>query len=192
MHRHPCASLASLALASLALAAVGAPALAQGPQLGSPREIGLDAGLVVGLGDESSINVDVPAARARLGFFLPNNSRWSLEPALGLSYVKVEEEDGILQYNVEGGLLYHFRPPAQLADEAAANRVSVAYVRPFVNIIGFTGEDSDSEVSLGAGLGVKIPWRPALAWRLELNTGYGFDNEAFRIGAYAGLSFFPR
>jgi hypothetical protein len=39
---------------------------------------------------------------------------------------------------------------------------------------------------------VKIPWRSGLAWRLEANTGYGFDNEAFRIGAFAGLSFFTR
>ena len=31
-----------------------------------------------------------------------------------------------------------------------------------------------------------------LAWRLEANAGYGFDNEAFRIGAFAGLSFFTR
>jgi hypothetical protein len=180
-------------LVSLALTlALGSPVLAQGPRLGSPKEIGLDAGVVVGLGDQSSVNIDVPAARARLGFFLPNDSRWSIEPALGLSYNKVEDADGVLAYNLEGGLLYHFSPPAQLADEAAANHVSVAYVRPFVNITGFTGDDGDSEVSLGAGLGVKIPWRPALAWRLEANAGYGFDNEAFRLGAYAGLSFFPR
>lgn len=182
-----------LSLASLALSvAVSAPAVAQGPQLGSPKEIGLDAGLVVGLGDQSSVAIDLPAARARLGFFLPNNSRWAVEPALGLSYIKVEGGDGVLFYNIEGGLLYHFSPPAQLADEAAANHVSVFYVRPFVNITGVTGDEGDSEVSLGGGLGVKIPWRPALAWRLEANAGYGFDNEAFRIGAFAGLSFFPR
>jgi hypothetical protein len=180
-------------LVSLALTvALATPALAQGPQLGSPKEIGLDAGVVIGLGDQSSVNIDVPAARARLGFFLPNDSRWSIEPAVGLSYAKVEGADGVLVYNLEGGLLYHFSPPAQLADEAAANRVSVMYVRPFVNLTGYTGDNGDSEVSLGAGLGVKIPWRSALAWRLEANAGYGFDNEAFRLGAYAGLSFFPR
>ena len=180
-------------LVSLALtAALAAPALAQAPRLGSPKEIGLDAGVVIGLGDQSSVNIDVPAARARLGFFLPNDSRWSIEPALGLSYAKVEDADGVLVYNLEGGLLYHFSPPAQLADEAAANHVSVMYVRPFVNLTGFTGDDGDSEVSLGAGLGVKIPWRAAMAWRLEANAGYGFDNEAFRLGAFAGLSFFPR
>jgi hypothetical protein len=187
MLTHSRAPLVSLALTMV----LGAPAIAQAPRLGSPKEIGLDAGVVIGLGDQSSVSIDVPTARARIGFFLPNDSRWSIEPALGLSYNKVEDADGILFYNIEGGVLYHFSPPAQLADEAAANHVSVMYARPFINISGFTGGDGDSEVSLGAGLGVKIPWRAALAWRLEANAGYGFDNEAFRLGAYAGLSFFP-
>ncbi len=179
--------------APLALAlAVGAPAILDAQQIGRPREIGFDAGVVVGLGDQSSIAIDVPAARARIGFLLPGQSRWSIEPAVGLSFVKVEEADGVLFYNIETGLLYHFSPPGPLADETAVNRSSVAYLRPFANISGYTGDDGDNEVSLGAGLGIKVPWRAAVAWRLEANLGYGFDNEAFRIGAFAGLSFFPR
>jgi hypothetical protein len=50
--------------------------------------------------------------------------------------------------------------------------------------------NGDSELSIGGGLGLKVPWRPQLAWRLEGNVGYGFDNEVFRLGAFAGLSFF--
>jgi hypothetical protein len=65
-------------------------------------------------------------------------------------------------------------------------------VRPFVAVSGSSGGGSDNEFSAGAGLGVKIPWRPDLAWRLEANAGYGFRNEAFRMGAFAGLSFFTR
>ena len=178
---------------ALALAiAVAAPSILDAQQLGRPREIGFDAGIIVGLGDQSSIGIDVPAARARIGFLLPGNSSWSIEPAMGLSYQKVEEADGILFYNIETGLLYHFSPPARLADETAADRGSVMYVRPFANISGYTGDNGDNEVSLGAGLGVKVPWRAAVAWRLEGNLGYGFDNEAFRLGALVGLSFFPR
>ena len=39
---------------------------------------------------------------------------------------------------------------------------------------------------------VVFPWRRNLAYRLEGILGYGFDNEALRIGALVGLSFFPR
>jgi hypothetical protein len=194
----PTGSTRTLAVLGAATAlAVLAPrgSVAQGPTVTNPPrtiELGLDAGAVIGLGDQSSIALDVPAARARAGFFLSQNSRWSIEPAAGLSYVKVEESDGFLRYNLEGGALYHFSPPQQLAELAAANRVSVLYARPFVNLTGVTGDNGDSEVSLGGGLGVKIPWRQGLAWRLEANLGYGLDNEAARFGAFAGLSFFTR
>ena len=154
---------------------------------GFTQEMGLDAGIQVGLGDVSSFVIDLPAARMRVGFFQPA-SRWSLEPALGLSYIKAEGEDGVLLYHVEGGALFHFRP----AGDLRALGASVAYIRPFVGLTGFTGEDSDSELSAGAGFGIKIPWQQDLAWRLEANAGYGFDNEAFRLGAFAGVSFFPR
>ena len=67
------------------------------------------------------------------------------------------------------------------------------YLRPFVGIIGFSGGGAnENEFSAGVGLGTKIPWRRDLAIRLEVNVGYGFENEAARIGLLAGLSFFPR
>ena len=72
-------------------------------------------------------------------------------------------------------------------------RFSSIYARPFIEFNGFSGGDTDdNEFSLGAGLGVKIPWRQVLATRFEANLGYGFDNEAMRIGLLAGLSFFTR
>ncbi len=192
----PSSPRASLLVALSALALLAAPrAGAQGPTITNPpntREYGLDAGAVIALGDQSGFQIDVPAARARIGYFLNNNSRWSVEPAIGLSYIKVEDADGSLFYNLEGGALYHFSPPQQLADLAEANRVRVVYARPFLNLTGVTGDDGDSEFSAGAGLGVKVPWRAGLALRLETNLGYGFDNEAVRLGAFAGVSFFTR
>jgi hypothetical protein len=181
-----------LALVGL-LALTASSAGAQGPTVNNPpntQEFGIDAGAVFGLGDQSSIQITLPAARARVGFFMNNDSRWSIEPAAFLSYTKVEEADGVLFYELEAGALYHFSPPA---DVIAATPVSVAYVRPFVGFAGISGGgDEDNEVSAGAGLGVKLPWRAGLAWRLEANAGYGFSNEAFRLGAFLGLSFFTR
>lgn len=176
-------------LAGLALAAAPGAAVAQ--TAGAPRvqEFGLDAGAVIGLGDQSSVTIDVPAARARVGFFLTNDSRWSLEPAAGLSFVKVEGADARLFYNIEAGALYHVGEPV---DPLATTRPSTAYVRPFIGLNGVTGDGGDNEVSTGIGIGVKVPWRSGLAWRLEGNVGYGFDNEAFRLGAFAGLSIFTR
>jgi hypothetical protein len=181
-----CAGLAMMVLVGVALP-TGLRAQADAGASGFTQEMGLDAGLQVGLGDISSFVIDLPAARMRIGFFQPA-SRWSLEPALGLSYFKAEGADGVLFYNIEGGALYHFRP----AGDLRAMGATVAYIRPFVGVNGATGDDSDSEVSAGAGFGIKIPWQQDLAWRLEANAGYGFDNEAFRIGAFAGVSFFPR
>jgi len=157
-------------------------------------ELGIDAGAIFGLGDESSVTVTLPASRFRAGFFLAN-PQWSLEPAAGLSYNKVEGEDGIFTYDVEIGALYHFRP--FVIATADSNRViarfSSMYARPFIGFTGFSGGDTDdSELSIGAGLGIKVPWRGDLAWRLEGNLGYGLDNEALRIGLLVGVSFFTR
>jgi len=182
---------AVLTLAGM-LAATASVASAQGPTVRNPpntMEFGIDAGLQFGLGDVSTVQFTLPASRARVGFFLNNDSRWSIEPAAGLSYSKAEGGDGVFVYDLEVGALYHFRPPSAITANVPA---SVMYVRPFVGVTGFTGDNSDSEFSAGAGFGVKIPWRSGFAWRLEANTGYGFDNEAWRIGALAGLSFFMR
>lgn len=157
-------------------------------------ELGTDVGVVFGLGDQSSINIDFPGSRFRVGFFRPD-SRISIEPALGFSYDKVEGADGLFVYDLELGALYHFRPIVLTPDDPAApvTRVAPPYVRPFIGLTGFTGGDvDDNEFSAGVGIGVKMPWRRDLAIRLEANVGYGFDNDAARIGAFAGLSYFPR
>lgn len=183
----------SFPLLSLA-GALALPAVLQaqeGPEVSSRRgtqELGIDAGATFALGDQSSVLIDLPAARARMGFFRGPNPRWSFEPAIGLSFVKVEDADARLSYNIEAGALYHLQPGGDLATLGA----TVAYIRPFVGLVGFTGSGGDSELSLGGGFGVKIPWRESLAWRFEANTGYGLDNEAWRLGANVGVSFFTR
>lgn len=185
-----CRTVAAAILTSAMLLQPGVVG-AQAPQVettGGTQELGLDAGLTLGIGDQSSIAFTLPAARARVGFFMSQNSRWSLEPAVGLNYTKTEDSDGALFYNVEAGALYHWRAPGELMSRGAR----VAYLRPFLGLVGVTGDNGDSEVSAGVGFGVKMPWRQALAWRLEANTGYGFDNKAWRLGANVGVSFFTQ
>ena len=173
------------------LATSGSVASAQTRASTQPNalEFGIDAGATFGFGDQSSVQLTLPASRFRVGFFLPN-SRWSIEPATFLSWTKVEDADGVFVYDLELGALYHLAPPS---DITATPPLSVVYVRPFIGVQGVSsGGNDDSEFFVGAGLGVKLPWRQNLAWRLEANTGYGFDNKAFRLGLLAGLSFFTR
>ena len=169
--------------------AVATPAAAQ-----NRLELGVDAGAMFGLGDQSSVNINLPGSRFRVGFFRPG-SQISIEPAAGFGYNKVEGQDGIFTYDLQLGALYHFSPivVASTGPESMETRVLPPYVRPFIGLNGFSGgESDDTEFSVGAGLGTNIPWRRDIAIRLEGNVGYGFDNKAARIGILAGLSFFPR
>jgi hypothetical protein len=184
------AALAGAVLAAPAARAQNAVAINQTP---NTIEIGADAGLTFGLGDQSSVDFAFPAQKARIGFFLNNDSRISIEPALGLTYGKDEGAPGVTTYNVEAGALYHFRPARLITD--VANRSAVSYVRPFIGFEGQSiggGGKNANEFFAGAGLGVKIPYRTNIAVRAEANVGYGFDNEAARIGLNLGLSFFTR
>ncbi len=171
-----------------ALRSVGAQTtVTQAP---NTQEFGIDAGATIGLGSQSSVDITLPAARARLGFFLNDASRWSIEPAAFLGYSKVQDVPSVFVYNLEAGLLYHFAPPASVY---SGRRNPVAYVRPFLGVNGtHSGGTSDNEFVAGAGLGIKVPWRPDVAFRFEGNLGYGFSNNAARLGIFAGLSFFTR
>ena len=190
--RHSLVAAAMIALAGAAL--TSAPLAAQ-RAVGRAAELGIDAGATFGLGSQSSIDINLPGTRFRIGFFTPG-SRISIEPAAGFGYNKVEGVDGIFQYDLQLGVLYHFRPltVSTVNDNRVTTRVTSPYVRPFIGVTGYSAGDGgdDHEVSAGAGLGIKIPWRTDLAWRLEANLGYGFDNKAGRLGVLAGLSYFPR
>ena len=182
-------TISSYVAAFAAIVALATPAAAQ-----NRVELGIDAAAVFGLGDQSSVNINLPGSRFRLGFFQPG-SRISIEPALGLAYNKTEGAEGVFFYDVELGALYHLRPIIVASRGGTViDAVGTApYIRPFVGIIGANGGgEGDSEFSAGVGLGTRLAWRSDLAFRLEANLGYGFDNDAARIGLLAGLSFFPR
>jgi len=190
MHRWPFTRTAAWsAFAATALAA--APLVAQNAA-GNATELGIDAGATFGLGSQSSIDFTLPGTRFRMGFFHPG-SRISIEPAAGIGYHKVEGTDGVFNYDLQLGALYHFSPITIIREGSGTTRITAPYVRPFVGLTGFSGGgSSDNEFSAGAGLGIKVPWRTDLAWRLEANLAYGFDNKAGRLGLLAGLSYFPR
>ena len=116
-----------------------------------------------------------------------------IESGFGFGLFKVEDVDATFTYDIELGALYHFSPFIQVAEGStgAMTMQNSGYIRPFVGFVGASGPGpDDNEVTVGAGLGLKVPWRADLAWRFEGNLGYGIDNEAFRVGLLAGISFF--
>lgn len=161
-----------------------------------PIELGVDAGVTVGLGDNSVTVISIPVQAFRIGFFLDENV--SLEPKFGLNTI-TGSGDTFTSYAAELGLLWHFfREP----ERERRGRViysgpgprSSFYVRPFVGIVGTSGGgDSDSDAVLGAGVGMKVPLVNRLAARFEANFAHQFGDPDFNtLGLLAGLSFFTR
>lgn len=180
------------AVLGIATAMFATPVAAQ-TSTGPATELGIDAGATFGLGNHSSIDFALPGSRFRMGFFQPG-SRISFEPALGFGYHKVQNTDGVFSYDLQLGALYHFSPMSVNRSDGTTTMAMSTYARPFVGLTGYSSGSggSDHEVSLGGGLGVMVPWRTELSWRLEANLAYGFTNKAARLGLLAGLSYFPR
>ena len=176
----------SLATILLALTAVQASAQSTAPR---PIELGMDAGVTIGLEDEASTRIDIPVQAFRLGF--PISPRASLEPKVGIAVV-TGNDNTETDYRAELGLLYHFGSDRY---PGAYHRAGL-YVRPFVGIRGLDdGIDDDGDASglLGGGIGYKFPIISRLSSRFEANFAHYFGNgDANEIGLLAGLSFFTR
>ena len=173
----------ALAVSLAAIALASTSAMAQTPR---PIELGIDAGVNIGLGDNSGTEIDIPVQSLRVGF--PISPRTSLEPKLSLR-ILTGEGDTFTQYRAEIGLLYHLGSSRY----PGAYQRAGAYVRPFLGIVGFSDGESDSAGLLGAGLGWKMPLVSRLSSRFEANFAHQFgDGDANAIGLLAGLSFFTR
>ncbi len=155
---------------------------------GRPIELGIDAlSFRVATGGGVDIaTLSVPMKTFRAGFFV--GDQVSVEPRISFDYVKQETIDAFTELTVSLGALYHFTPDRQQ---------SQVYVRP-VGSISFVDafNQSATQVSLGVGLGVKLPILRQLAARLELEYAHGFENDDFTnvysLAAVFGFSFFTR
>ena len=170
------------------LAVLASTALSAGAQQRTgpdPLELGVDAGVTIGLGDNSATSIDIPVSSARIGF--PIGTRTSLEPKFRINVVS--NGDTFTSYRAVLGLLYHLGSDRY---PGAYHRAGL-YVRPFLGIVGFSNGDSDSDGLLGAGLGYKMPIVSRLSSRFEANFAHRFgDDDSNEIGLLAGLSFFTR
>ena len=172
-------SFITVTLLFLALAG-SAGAQRSGPD---PLELGVDAGLFIGFGDNSSTRLEIPVSAARIGF--PIGVRTSIEPRFKLNFVNNGGDH--TDYLIELGLLYHLGSDRY---PGAYHRAGM-YVRPFLGVEGHSNGDSDSDGIIGIGLGFKHPLVSRLSSRFEANVGHHLG-DATQIGLLAGLSFFTR
>ncbi len=173
-------------LASFALVALGATSAAAQTSGPDPLELGVDAGITIGLGDDARTSIDLPVSSARIGF--PIGTRTSLEPKFRIN-ILTGDGDTFTSYRAELGLLYHLgsgRYPG------AYHRAGM-YLRPFLGVTGYANGNSDSNGLLGIGFGFKHPIVSRLSSRFEANLGHHFgDGDTTELGLLAGLSFFTR
>jgi hypothetical protein len=170
-----------LSLAALSILTLSASASAQrsGSTANPSPEIGMDAAITFGLGTGQGTLVDIPAQSIRMGFFV--SPVLSIEPMFGLRSASGGGTT-VTVYNIGAGALYHFSP------NRAANQF---YVRPFIQIAGFSGGGtSDSQALFGVGGGLKIPLRDRISSRFEAN--FSHTDGSDMIGLLAGLSFYTR
>ena len=168
-----------LSLAALSILTLSASASAQRSGSNPSPEIGMDAAITFGLGDNNGTVIDIPAQSIRMGFFV--SPQLSIEPMFGLTSASGGGSTVTL-YNIGAGALYHFSP------SRAAKQF---YVRPFIQIAGVSASgSSDSQALFGVGGGVKIPLRDRIASRFEAN--FAHTDGSDMIGLLAGLSFYTR
>jgi hypothetical protein len=168
---------------AMAITAGTAHAQRSGPD---PLELGIDAGISIGLGDDAVTTIDIPVSAARVGF--PIGVRTSLEPKLRLNII-TGSGDTFTSYRAELGLLYHLGSKRY---PGAYHRAGL-YLRPFLGIAGHANGNSDSDGLLGFGVGLKQPIVSRLSSRFEANLAHRFgDGDATELGLLAGLSFFTR
>lgn len=167
-------------LSMLALSASATAQRSRGAVMANPSpEIGIDAGVTFGLGTPNTTLLSIPAQQIRVGFFF--SPALSVEPTFGLQSASGGGVS-ITTYNIGTGLLYHF---------AQSRAASQFYVRPFVNVVGISGDvPSSSTTIIGVGGGIKVPFRERIATRFEANVQSGEGDTA--IGFLAGLSFYTR
>ena len=171
---------------TVAAAALAFAATAAGAQAPRPLELGIDAGVTIGLGDNSTTTIDIPAQAFRVGF--PISPRSSLEPKLRLNVIS-GNGDTFTSYRAELGWLYHFGSSRY----PGAYQRAGTYVRPFAGLVGYSDGGSSTSGMLGAGVGLKMPLIARISSRFEANFAHLFgDADSNEIGVLAGLSFFTR
>jgi hypothetical protein len=153
---------------------------------GRPIELGLDAGISFNVSDPNVTQISIPVQDLRAGFFLTDAV--ALEPRLALNYFKVENVDALTSITAAVGALIHFQPDRSRAQP---------FARPFGGLTYLDlGDDSETQFSLGGGIGIKLPIAEQLGARVEGSFAHAFETDALAdsdtIVLTVGFSFYTR
>jgi hypothetical protein len=170
------------AAAAAVLVLLASPARAQG----HPVELGIDAGGTLDLSSGNTVVVGVPVQDFRAGFYV--SDRVSIEPRLALNYLDDDASEALIAAAVQLGPVLHLAPERGRAQP---------YLRPYggLNFLKISGQ-SDTQLTVGGALGVKIPIGERLATRIEGSFTHGFESDRAgggnALGLTLGLSFYTR
>jgi hypothetical protein len=153
--------------------------------------LGVDLGIEFDMNDvaDETVNttsISIPLAYLRVAFYA-SDQVW-IEPRMTLIFLNIEGSSSTA-LNFEGGFGVDFQTDATRARP---------YIRPFGGLLYVdSGEgDAATQVSLGSGIGLKVPMVERLASRLEGGVSYSFESDdlASALGIYVtfGFSFFTR
>jgi hypothetical protein len=174
----------SFTACALVLCIVAPPLHAQRQATSGPWELGIDAGVMFGLGDQDVTVVSVPFQTFRAGYFLTNKAE--IEPRVSINSIHGGGES-LTTSDFKLGLL--LIPQG----DRVGNGI---YLRPFLGVSGVdvSGAGSNNTGYAGAGFGLKIPFVDRrMAMRMEANYAHGFsDGGSNIIGVGIGLSWFTR
>ena len=175
-----------IAFIGIAVLTLSSAAAAQAQK---PIELGVDGSLAFGLDSPRITTLSVPVQQLRVGFFVTPTV--SIEPTGSLDYVHSGNNSGSV-LNLGVGALFHLN---------AAQTEPQPYVRPFLSVYRNSydtpvGDESNTALALGAGVGVKIPFATRLAWRLEGAYAHRFKGGSIdsfdNLQLLFGLSYFTR
>jgi len=176
-------SAASVVVA-LAICTSAAAAQSSAPA-GRTVELGVDAVIATTLGSDKYTTIAIPNADFRVGFYVNNNL--SIEPRVAINSVSGDGST-YTEYHGEVGVLYHFMPSTRVG--------AGPYVRPFAGIVGASGDGSETQLELGAGVGTKIPFGDRMATRLEASYAHlassSYNDSVNQLALSVGISFFTR
>ena len=176
----------TLVFLTLALLLTGAPAAVHAQR---SLELGTDAHLffrrVTFEGSdetESATQFQLPTG-LRLGFFLA--PRTSIEARLELNYINPSESDDFTSFALTVGPMIHLS-----VDQTRTQ----GYVRPFLGLNYVHSVQSESQLTFGGALGLKVPMTTHAAMRYEVTLLHGERKSPFpgetQFGIAAGFSLF--
>lgn len=148
-------------------------------------EIGMDAGMFIGLDDPKSLSIAIPVPMVRAGYFV--SDALSLEPSLGFFSAAEKGSTAFSDWTLGFGVLYHL---------STDRKVSQLFVHPMLMFNGGSG-GRDTRTTLGAGFGMKRPMLGnRLAGRGEVNLNHRLKSgpaaAETTLGATVGLSVYTR